>query len=98
MRSLRIVIAVGTLAFAGCKCRSDGPNQVSNGEVGIVYDQGGTSITGHDATLDFGKVGMGQTRPMTITIKNLGTGPLDLVGVEKDSGENVKAGAIDMMP
>ncbi len=89
----RLLGCVAVVTVSGCHCKPTTNNSLF-GEVGVVYTQSdGTVITGSNGTYDFGKIGMGTSTTKTITIKNLGTGALDLQSVAKASGDNLRLGA-----
>src|SRR5689334_7413262 len=92
-------LAAALIALAsGCRCRTP---EVGNkvGEIAIIYDQDGTTITAPNGNYDFGKVSMGTQRSLKLTIQNRGQGALDLTSLEKVSGDAVKIGeAGDAMP
>src|SRR6185295_8099237 len=79
------------VSVAGCRCNK--PIDTSSfGEIAIVYDEGGTTITVPNGTYDFCNVGMGTVQQLTLTVQNRGPGPLDLDAVEKIDGDNLKLG------
>jgi hypothetical protein len=79
------------VSLGGCRCNKP-PDMSSFGEIAFVYDQDGTTITGPNGIYDFGKVGMGTTKQLTVTVENRGTGPLDLDSMEKVDGDHLKLG------
>jgi hypothetical protein len=81
------------LALSTSACRCNRAIETSFGEVALVYDQDGTTITGPNGTYDFGRVGMGTKRQLTVTVENRGNGPLDLDSMDKSDGENLKLGS-----
>src|SRR5688572_27546644 len=93
MKLSRFVVGgmFGVMMFAGCDCGAKkGGGQF--GEVGIIYDQDGVTITGPNGNYAFGKVGMGTSPTMKVVIQNRGLVTLDLESVEKDMGEALKVG------
>jgi hypothetical protein len=96
----RFTIAVAVLTITGCHCKAPEGNS-SYGQIGVVYTTSdGTTITGTDGIYDFGKVGMGVMGTLKVTLRNNGSGPLDLQSVTKESGDAFLAGdeITDTMP
>jgi hypothetical protein len=90
-RLVAVAVFVG-LVGGGCDCRSKPQQPGQYGEIGIVYEADGVIVTNPNGTYDFGKVPMGTSPKMKVTIRNLGLAKLDLVSVQKDSGDNLKLG------
>lgn len=90
-RLAAVAIAASTIA-AGCNCERAQTSH-SYGEIGVVsVDEQGAVITGREATYDFGVVTMGDHVDKKLVVKNLGTGTLTLVSMERVDGDNVTIG------
>lgn len=93
MTRLLLSTAFIGLVVSGCDCgpRARPPSQ--RGDIGIIWEQNGVMITTPtDAVYDFEKVPMGTTKTLKVVIENRGLAALDLVSVEKESGDNLKLG------
>lgn len=78
---------------SGCDCGPRKPPVDNYGQVGIVFEQDGVVITHPtEATYDFGKVPMGTSPKLKVTIQNRGRAALDLQEVVKLEGANLKLG------
>jgi len=94
MNSIRLlagVVFLGIIA-GGCSCDRPGGG-TAFGEIAVVVKNAeGMDLIAKDGTLDFGKVPMGTSPHLKLTIRNVGRGALDLKSVEKVEGANVKLG------
>ncbi len=86
------IVFATVMVLSGCSCRTSSGTKQSRGEIGVVFEVDGASMTGRDAVYDFGSVFMGQTQPLKLVVKNLGSGTLGLMTLEKDSGDAVSIG------
>lgn len=78
------------LAASGCNCTG---NQIgrANGEVVVIWrNEAGERLTNRDATYDFGKALVGETKTLTMTIKNVGVGKLTLGKLERTEGDETE--------
>ncbi len=101
MHSSRLFAASLAVAFvSGCAdCGGGKTPPPSYGEVAVIYDVDGTQITSRDGTYDFGRVPMGTSKTLKVTVQNRGLRALDLDRVTKESGANVKLGdTLDELP
>ncbi len=81
------------MTLSACTCR-DGNNLGSNfGEIGVVWrNESGEQLINRDATYDFGQAISGDTKRLTMTVRNTGTGKLTLASLELLEGDPVKIG------
>jgi hypothetical protein len=85
--------AVSLMLFASaCTCKPStlGTNY---GEIGVIWrDDTGTQVSNRDATYDFGNALSGDTKTLTMTVKNNGTAKLTLSKLVVASGDAVNIG------
>jgi hypothetical protein len=74
------------LCLAGCRCEPP-PTDPGLGEIGVVYTLDGLMVTRPNGVYDFQGIAMGSSRPLDVTVKNLGKGTLQLVSLELASGD-----------
>jgi hypothetical protein len=88
-RSALTFLAIA-LAASGCNCNG---NQIgrSNGEIVVIWrNAAGERITSRDATYDFGKALVGETKTLTMTVRNTGAGKLSLAKLERTEGDETE--------
>jgi len=89
-----LLLAAFSLVVSGCRCGGQQP-AVKSGEISIQYDVGGSTMSGTDATYDFGQVPMGKKATLKLIVKNNGAGALFLETLEKTAGaDNTKIGGV----
>lgn len=81
MRSLLCVVLVFA---AGCRCERPVENLL--GELALEWKQGDQLLTSREGRYDFGRVATGAVAHLTVPVKNLGAGTLELTGLERTSG------------
>lgn len=85
---------VAALIAGGCNC-DRGQVSRSYGEIGISHvDETGSVVTGREAVYDFGTIPMGEQVTKKLVVKNLGTGLLTLVSMERLEGDPVTIGTV----
>lgn len=90
-----LVIAAALLMISSaCTCRP-GSNLGSNfGEIGLVWrTESGEQLIDRDATFHFGSALSGDTKRLTMTVRNVGTGRLTLSKLELAEGDTVTIGS-----
>jgi len=80
-----LFLAAFSMAVTGCRCQPP-PPKTGTGEISVVFDVGGTQMSGRDATYDFGQVPMGKKVTRNLVVKNNGSGALFLETLEKTEG------------
>ncbi len=96
-RKTRLVFGLSLLSLAACDCgRKPGLSQ-SYAELGVVWTDNGLEVVNRDARYDFGSALMGDRVAKKLVIRNLGSGPLTLVSLEKVEGSAVTVG-VDVQP
>src|SRR4051812_35895615 len=92
----RLSFAVAVLAFAsvvsGCNCRGAGGLGASVAEIGVVWTDNGAEVVNRDAVYDFGTAFAGDRVNRKLIIRNVGTGTLHLVSIERVEGATVSIG------
>ncbi len=95
-RSLtHLALAAGFIALVTSGCEGCRPNQViggSQGQIRIIYEEGGVTVEGENGVYDFGQVAMGKTDTRKLIVHNTGRGVLTVMGFEKLSGAAVQLG------
>jgi hypothetical protein len=80
-------------AAAGCNCRAQSIGS-STAEIGVVWhEENGPELVNRDAVYDFGTAFVGEKIPKKLIIRNIGSGPLRLVSLERIEGASVSIGA-----
>lgn len=77
-----------SLSLAACRCEPP-PVDKGLGEINIVYELDGFMVERANGVYDFRGVAMGVSRTLKVVIKNRGPGPLELVSLERTSGDDV---------
>ena len=86
MRSPVVAASLVLISLAGCRCEPTDTMQ-GKGEIGIIYELDGFMVSRPNGVYDFRGVAMGVTRTLKVTIKNEGSGALDLETLERISGD-----------
>lgn len=86
-----LVAATFVVAAAGCRC--DPVTRTQPGQIGIVYEESGVTITQPDGIYDFDKVSMGVSKTMKMVITNNGLGNLTINSITPESGDQVTIAA-----
>ncbi len=84
------------LLFVGsaCQCNKGGNLGTNYGEIGVAWrDASGNRLVNRDATYDFGSALSGDSKKLTMTVRNVGTAKLNLSKLELASGDPVAIGA-----
>lgn len=78
------------LALVGCDCGKP-PITTRFGDLQVVWKDpvSGEVIRSRDALYDFGTALVGETRPLVLTVRNDGTGPLTLNVLDRTEGDAV---------
>jgi len=92
----RGLLATATFLFmtSACQCRPGSTLGSNFGEIGVVWRNGsGEQLINRDATYDFGQAISGDTKRLTITVRNTGTGRLTLSSLDLAEGDAVTIGS-----
>ena len=89
-----LFLSAFSMVVTGCRC-DPRPLPGGTGEISVLFEVGGTQMSGREATYDFGQVPMGKKVTKKVVVKNNGTGALFLVKMEKTDGTDAtKIGGI----
>lgn len=88
-RSALLSLFALSLAVSGCDCRGGNGVNRNLGEVSVVWrDADGNRVLNRDATYDFGNALVGERKPLTMTVRNVGAGKLTLSTLERTDGDD----------
>lgn len=77
LRRSALSLVLMTVSVVGCDCVT--PSLRSNpGELAVLVSTSDGESARHEATFDFGVVIVDERRPLTMTLANVGSGPLDV--------------------
>src|SRR3990167_3205554 len=83
---LRICVPALALVVSGCNC-GERDLKRTLGELGVVWrDAAGERVINRDAVYDFGNALVGERKPLTMTVLNIGVGKLTLTTLEQTEG------------
>src|SRR5438128_2624904 len=83
---MRLLLCSLILTAAACRC---GPSVgQAKGELALDWSDRGQKQTDRDAHYDFGRVTTGTTGRVSVTVRNLGLGGLELTSLDKTSGDD----------
>ncbi|MBI3184553.1 MAG: choice-of-anchor D domain-containing protein [Myxococcales bacterium] len=78
------------LSLAGCECGRKAQVSERFAEIGIPWtDPDGAEVVNRDATFDFGMALVGDRVARKLIVRNVGSGPLTLVSLERVEGDPV---------
>ena len=88
---LCLTVSVLLAGTQGCTCGGAGLT-TKFGEIGVVAPSPNGPVISREATYNFGKVLVGESRPLTMVVRNVGAGRLSLVRLTPLEGDPVVFG------
>jgi hypothetical protein len=88
-----LLLSTIALVVSGCDCRGGNGVNRSLGELGVVWRNAqGERLISRDAVYDFGNALVGETKTLTLTVRNSGAGKLTLTTLVRTDGDSVAIG------
>lgn len=93
MGTSRTALFLIAASLAGCQCGRREPEVAARfAEIGLVWNDGSLERVDREATYDFGPALVGERIAKKLVIRNLGSGPLTLLALERQEGDPVTVG------